>query len=456
MDKRHYFLMIVLTVGALALAACGGAAPTTAPATEPPALAPTAEAPTAGAPPSSEPINLTIWHMEQPPHRVQRFQELIDEFNVANPGIVVTQEVQSWNDIYTKAPAAVAAGNPPDMLFAIPDFTPVIRAVGAVQPVEDLVQELDSQHSLYPSAVAPYTYDGHTWAVPSWNVVHSLWYRKSALEEAGVKPPTTWAELLEAAKKLTTDTQYGIGLPANRQLYTDQTIYDMMINNGAEEIYNDDGTLRFNNPRTVEAFDFYKQLYQYSPPDSPNWMWGEAEACLNSGTCAMILQFAVITTFDAEVGDPAELGVTALPYSPNVDKAGTIAYPCGIMVLSPDPAKKAASYEFIRFLFEPENYGRFVTAEAGLFLPITEDGAKADSFWGDPLITKYKDQIDVMLQNSQNGMLFGFTGGHTFPSIARISAQNLLAQSLQMMLLENMSPADAVAWGQQQMEEAIQ
>ena len=34
----------------------------------------------------AEPVILTLWHMEQPPHRVQRMQELIDAFNKANPG----------------------------------------------------------------------------------------------------------------------------------------------------------------------------------------------------------------------------------------------------------------------------------------------------------------------------------------------------------------------------------
>src|SRR5574340_1019027 len=79
----------------------------------------------------------TFWHMEQPPYRVARFQELIDEFNAANPDIEVSQEPQSWGEIYTKAPAAIAAGNAPEMLFAIPDFTPILKDLGKVQPVED-------------------------------------------------------------------------------------------------------------------------------------------------------------------------------------------------------------------------------------------------------------------------------------------------------------------------------
>ena len=103
---------------------------------------------------------ITVWHMEQPPHRVERIQTLIDEFNAANPGIVVKQEPQNWGEVYTKAPAAVAAGNAPELLFAIPDFTPILKDLGTVQPMEDFVAEMDGQYKFYPAAVEPYTYDG--------------------------------------------------------------------------------------------------------------------------------------------------------------------------------------------------------------------------------------------------------------------------------------------------------
>jgi multiple sugar transport system substrate-binding protein len=402
-------------------------------------------------------VKVTFWHMEQPPYRVARFQELIDEFNAANPDIEVSQEPQSWGEIYTKAPAAIAAGNAPEMLFAIPDFTPILKDLGKVQPVEDFVAEMDATHHFFPAAVAPYTYDGHTWAVPMWNMAQSLWYRNSVFQDAGIAVPTTWDEWLAAAETLTTGDQYGIGLPANKQLYTDQTVYDFMINAGADEIYNSDGSLRFNNPQTVEAFDMYSKLYKFSPADSPNWMWGEAEACFANRTCAMVLQFTVITTYDQQAeGDPTDLGVAPIPYMAGVENPGTISYVNAVMILTDDPAKKAASEKFLSFLLQPENYGRFINAEPGLYLPVTEDGSTADSYWSDPVVVKYKSQIEVMLQNSTAGRLFGFTGGNTFPSIATISAQNLLAQTLQLVVIDGKSAADAVKEGQQMMEEAIQ
>lgn len=402
-------------------------------------------------------VTVTLWHMEQPPHRVERIQTLMDEFNAANPDIEVKQEPQNWGEIYTKAPAAVAAGNAPELLFAIPDFTPILKDLGKVQPMEDFIAELDAAHKFYPAAVAPYTYDGHTWAVPLYNMVHSLWYRKSVFEAAGVEVPTTWDEWLAAAETLTADGQYGIGVPANKQLYTDQTIYNLMINSGADEIYNTDGTLRFNNEQTAAAYDMYGQLYQFSPADSPNWTWGEAEACFANKTCAMIMQFTVITTYDTQAeGDAADLGVAAIPYQEGAENPGAISYSNAVMLLTDDPAKQEAAKKFISFILEPENYGRFLNMEPGLFLPVTEDGSQAESFWNDPMVVKYKSQIEVMLENSTKGRLFGFTNGNTFPSIASISAQNLLAQTLQLVVIDGKPAADAVAEGQSLMEEAIQ
>jgi multiple sugar transport system substrate-binding protein len=453
--RKPLILIAVLALVALAAAACAApAAP--APAAQPAEQATEAAAP-APAAGGEAPVEITLWHMEQPPHRVERIQQLMDEFNAANPGIVVKQEPQSWDDIYTKAPAAVAAGNAPDLLFGIPDFTPILKELGAVQPVEDFVAELDGLYKYYPKTVEQYTYDGHTWAVPLYNMAHSIWYRNSVLKEAGIEPPKTWDEWLAAVEKLTKNGQYGIGLPANKQLYTDQVVYDFMINAGADEIYNEDGTLRFNNPQTVEAYDFYSKLYKFSPPDSPSWTWGEAEACFNNRTCAMVPQFTVITTYDTQAeGDAADLGVMPIPASANVDAPGTIAYSNAIMLLTEDPAEQEAAKEFLRFILKPGNYGRFLNMEPGLFLPVTEAGSTDEAFWNDPLAVKYKSQIEAMVANAQNGRLFGFTGGNTFPSIAAISAQNLLAQTLQKVVIDGMPAADAVAEGQQDMEEAIE
>ena len=68
---------------------------------------------------------------------------------------MVKQEPQNWGEIYAKAPAAVAAGSGPDMLFAIPDFAPILKATGALTSVADFVGELDKKHNSCRAPCSP-------------------------------------------------------------------------------------------------------------------------------------------------------------------------------------------------------------------------------------------------------------------------------------------------------------
>ena len=165
---------------------------------------------------------------------------MIDKFNASQDQYVVKQQVQNWEDIYQKAASAVQAQKGPDLQFAIPDFTTALKPTGAVQPVDDIVEELDGEHKFLPSAVQPYKYEDHTWAVPVFGMVQMLWYRKDLFEKAGLDPeapPKTWDELRAAAQKLTGDGKYGIGVPSSKHLYTDQELYSFMTTNRGKDLF---------------------------------------------------------------------------------------------------------------------------------------------------------------------------------------------------------------------------
>lgn len=408
-----------------------------------------------GAKAGDEVVELVMWHMEEPPNRVQRFQEIADAFNAANPDIRVIPQVQSWGDAYTLFPAAIQAGKGPDLLFTIPDYTTLINSLGLTQPVDDIVADLHEKHKFLDAALAPYQYDGHTWAVPVYGMVQVLWYRKDILEEANVNPPKTWDELKAAAERLTTGDRYGIALPASKSMATDQVIYTFMITAGAKDIIDENNTVTFNNEKTVRAYEMYADLLKFSPPDSNTYEWGEPQAQFNAGKAAMAIEKGqYLSTFEAESGRPAsDLGVVPMPVTDGGEE-GSIYYSNGIMVMTDDAKKKEAIKRFFDFLFEPETYGKFVNAEPGLFLPVTETGSAADSFWNDPVIQKYKPQVEVLIQASEKGQLFGFTRG-VASKIGQIAGPNYLAQTLEQINIRGMSPADAVAWGQEQMEKAV-
>jgi multiple sugar transport system substrate-binding protein len=328
-----------------------------------------------------------------------------------------------------------------------------------VQPVEDLVAELDREHRFLPTALRPYRYDGHTWAVPLYGMVHMLWYRKDLFREAGLdpeRPPRDWRELADYARRLTRGDQYGIGVAAGKHLYTDQLFYTFMIGGGAKNLFTPDGRLDFANPRTVETLAFYKQLADMSPKGINSWTWAEPQAQFNAGTLAMAVEKGqFIGPFAEESGRPPEdLGVAPFPHTPAGER-GSIYYSNGAMLLSTDPAKRRAALQFLDYLLEPETYAKFLLAEPGLYLPVTRTGDSPA--WRDsPVLADYSEALDAMLEESRHGELFGFTTGRVSPGIGPISAQNMLAQVVQEAVVADEDPRTAVERGQDEMQETLE
>jgi multiple sugar transport system substrate-binding protein len=432
--KRLLAVAVTATVG-LSAAACGGSS---------------------GA--AGDDKTVILWHMEQPPNRVAAFQKLIDKYNATNPQLKVRAQVQDWNQIYTKIAGAVQSKTQPDILFTIPDFTTYVRPLGTVRPVTSVVEELDKQHTFSDAATAPYKDDNQYWAVPLYGMVQMLWYRKDMFAKAGITTaPKTWSEMLADAQKLTTGKQKGIAVPAGKNLATDQVLYSLMLTGGAGNFFHQDGSVNFDTPATVKTVSYYRDLLKQSPSDSGNYSWGEPQAAFNSGAAAMAIEKGqYLAPFESESGRPAsDLGCAPIPIADDGGKPGSIYYSNAAMVMSNTDAKAAGAEAFLKYVLQPENYGDFLNAEPGLFLPLTKDGATAPSWTSNEVIKKYPDCVNAMLKQSETGALFGFTDGQYVDTIGKISGQNVLAQVVQKVYSSGESPEAAVKWGQEQMQGAV-
>jgi multiple sugar transport system substrate-binding protein len=432
--KRLLAVAVTATVG-LSAAACGGSG---------------------GA--AGDDKTVILWHMEQPPNRVDAFQKLIDKYNATNPEFEVRAQVQDWNQIYTKIAGAVQSKTQPDILFTIPDFTTYVRPLGAVRPVTTVVDALNKEHTFSDAATAPYKDDNQYWAVPLYGMVQMLWYRKDMFAKAGITDaPKTWNQMLADAQKLTTGKQKGIAVPAGKNLATDQVLYSLMLTGNAGNFFNGDGSVNFDTPASVNAVSYYQNLLKQSPSDSGNYSWGEPQAAFNSGAAAMAIEKGqYLSPFEAESGRPAsDLGCAPIPVSDDGGKPGSIYYSNAAMVMSNTDAKAQGAEAFLKYVLQPENYGQFLNAEPGLFLPLTKDGATATSWTSNDVVKKYSDCVNAMLEQSKTGALFGFTDGQYIDTIGKISGQNVLAQVVQKVYSSGETPEAAVKWGQEQMQAAV-
>lgn len=402
---------------------------------------------------------ISIWHMEEVDSRVQQFNMIADKFNTAHSDIKVTFTVTSWDDAYSKVPAAIMAGNGPDMLQSLPDYGKVIYDLGVLADVTDMVAELDEAYGFFDSAVETYTYDGRVYAVPAYDMAQVLWYRKDLFAAAGLEAPKTWDDVVACAKALTDkeNGKYGIALPASLSMATDQVVYSIMASCGGAGVVDEDDNVTFDNPGTVKAFEYYQELLKYAPVDCDTYTWGEPQALFNEGTVAMAIEKGqYLSPFETDSGVSAEnLGCVLMPVLDDSCTSTAIHYVNSFMVLAQDEQKQAAILEFLKFLLSEEAYGDFLNAEPGLFLPVTETGATYESWTSNEVLTRYPEQVATLCESAANGALFGFTNG-VCDKIGAISGPYLIAQSLQQMTVNGLSPADAVAWGQAAMEEAIE
>lgn len=104
--------------------------------------------------------------------------------------------------------AALLTKNAPDVF----EGSPTLDQIQSGQ-VADLTDLLDGvREDFNPAVLTPKTYEGKVYGIPQAIDMQMLYYRKSLLDKAGVRPPQTLDELVDAARALTTKDVKGLFL----------------------------------------------------------------------------------------------------------------------------------------------------------------------------------------------------------------------------------------------------
>ncbi|WP_434451817.1 ABC transporter substrate-binding protein [Lentzea sp. E54] len=113
-----------------------------------------------------------------------------------------------WNpgDYDSKLATSLLSDGGPDVFESTPQISSV-RA-GQLVPLDDLLG--DARSDFTSSILATHTVDGKVYGIPQAVDMQMLFYRKSLLEKAGVQPPSTVDELIDASRRLTGDGVKGL------------------------------------------------------------------------------------------------------------------------------------------------------------------------------------------------------------------------------------------------------
>ena len=229
-----------------------------------------------------------------------------------------------------------------------------------------------------------------------------------------------------------------------------------MVTNRAD-IFSPDGKIIFNSHETVEAYSFYREMYRFSPPDAPSMTWPEANSSFLTGQSAMTLIFgAIFARLPQESpGFVDHVKAAAVPWPPDGQR-GVVGASNGAMVLAQEKHRIEASTEFIAYLAQPDiNAKMLSTMQPGLYNPVSSAAVKSEIFWDHPVLKRFKESMELAMDLTKDSVNFGFNHEKPHPEIAVISGQQLLAEVVQKICIDNMSPKDAVAWGHNKMLEVI-
>jgi multiple sugar transport system substrate-binding protein len=208
---------------------------------------------------------LTYWASNQGTSLDHDKQVLVPELAKfeERTGISVELEVIPWTDLQNRILAATVSGEGPDVVNIGNTWSASLQATGAFLPFDEAAMAkvggadrfLESTLTSTGAAGRPPV------AVPLYGLAYGLFYNKRLFADAGIaRAPETWAEFVDAAKKLTVPEKRQWGLGIMGASYTENAHFAFIFGrqNGAEVFAGDEP--RFDSQQMVDGVNQYVDL----------------------------------------------------------------------------------------------------------------------------------------------------------------------------------------------------
>ena len=194
-------------------------------------------------------------------------QELVDTLNANNDSQIELTVIPSA-EFVTKMGAAIAAGEPPDIASIDLIYTPAFASVGQLVDITDFIKKLPYADDLVPAHMELGMYQGRNYAVPTAVDGSFIVYNIDLFEQAGLdpdNPPSTWDEMLEAARAITAlgDDIYGYWFSMNCAGCNAFTFLPFIWASGGDVLSDDysEATI-LEDPIVREALEFYNTIWE--------------------------------------------------------------------------------------------------------------------------------------------------------------------------------------------------
>lgn len=382
---------------------------------------------------------LEVWIMPNTPNAAEDFKALVAPFE-RDKGVEVKVTVLDWGVAWTKITTAATSGVGPDLTQLGTTWVGAVSAMGALEPVDEVLQALGGQGAYLPAVWNTTRLAGarEATAVPWFSELRAFYYRTDALRAAGVNPSEMFRdwqgfEAGLARLKASSFRDPATGQPLAPFCTPGKNSWDVLHNAapwiwgaGGEIVRQVGGQWRsaLDEPASLQGLYFFLSLAQkgYVPKESLEKNTAQIEADFQVGKCAVfasgpwMIQRA--KTPEAQGGFAGRtaaknLGVAPYPAGP---KGRYTFFGGSNLALFRFSKNKALAKELLKYLGSPEAQRRY--AEMSGMLPALRSAWNAPTFQQDPLFR-------VFLQAAQFG--------RSYPGLAGWGGvENLAVQHLGM------------------------
>lgn len=145
-----------------------------------------------------EETTIEYWGLWEPS---EVMEEVIAEFETANPGVKVSYSKQSHLNYRERLQTAISSGNGPDVFRFHASWVPML--LGELQPIPNSVMSAaEFKTTYYPAAAKQLQANGQYVGIPMMYDGLALLYNEEMFNTAGLQVPSTWAGVKEAAVRL--------------------------------------------------------------------------------------------------------------------------------------------------------------------------------------------------------------------------------------------------------------
>jgi multiple sugar transport system substrate-binding protein len=382
--KKWLSISTVSIMLLIIMAGCSSKSTTDAPksSSAPAATVEATAAPAPTAAPAEKPIEITYWG-DWGGEGQKQFETMTDAFNKSQSKIHVTYVLQE--DMVTKFLTAASSGGSPDIMFWDRWRTSLYASKNVIHPIDDFMKKDNiNAADFYDEALKEMTAGGKLYGLPLTVDARALFYNKKMFVDKGLQPPTNWAELEAAAKKLT--VWDGKKLLVSGLSMQDTGLFNMWLQQvGGTMLTSDLTKTNFNNEKGKQVLDFWDQLINKDKVYKVGFEkgLGDGTDAFATGKTAMLFTGPWNISSYKKFGKDLDFGIVPAPVGPNGDKGSVMG---GFSLVIPEGSKnKEAAWEFEKWwLAQPEN--ALLYAKTSMNLPgnkkaIVDPFFAADPFW---------------------------------------------------------------------------